>query len=135
MSTGGSSYLKNSKCGTISIIIVVAVLYLFFIRKTVVTTGSPNSQNAPKSADTTTTFSTTAVSNINPASRTYHAQPLPNADPRLPFKTVDSSLFPDLIKTALNHPRKRRMSDLTKDPPNNSLQVSSSKNPSTVFTP
>jgi hypothetical protein len=37
-------------------------------------------------------------------------------------KVVDSQFFPKLVDIAKNHPRKRKMNDLTRNPANNTLQ-------------
>eukprot|EP01041_Mallomonas_annulata_P007078 gene7078-14398_t len=39
------------------------------------------------------------------------------------IKIVNKKYFPSMIESAMKHPRKRKMSDLTKDPQHNSMQI------------
>lgn len=57
------------------------------------------------------------------ASDKYAAGQLRGASKADPVKVVSARLFSEMISTALAHPRKRKMVDLTKDPEQNSLQV------------
>lgn len=55
-------------------------------------------------------------------SQKYAAGSLKGLNTELDVKVLSDSLFSDMIIAAKNHPRKRKMSDLTKDPQRNSLQ-------------
>lgn len=48
---------------------------------------------------------------------------IPSLNPDLPSKVISSKIFDELISTATNHPRKRKMVDLTRDPPTNTMQT------------
>jgi hypothetical protein len=56
-------------------------------------------------------------------SKKYIAGQLDGMDSHQNVKLVHSSIFSKMIDTAKNHPRKRKMIDLTKDPATNSMQV------------
>ena len=56
-------------------------------------------------------------------SNKYAAGPLEGLDNGSNFKVISSKLFPDLLSAARQHPRKRKMTDVTKDPQSNTLQT------------
>lgn len=67
-------------------------------------------------------YATVAPSNIYAAQKGFDSIENSNGNSR-GLKTVDGKLFPKLIETAKNHPRKRKMIDITEDPTKNSLQT------------
>ena len=54
---------------------------------------------------------------------TYSSGAPVNVDPGSDVKEIDAGSFGELIEKARAHPRKRYMTDYTKDPANNELQT------------
>ncbi len=53
----------------------------------------------------------------------YRAESIDSMKPNQSFKVVNSDIFDNLIAKAVQHPRKRKMIDITKDPEDNSMQT------------
>jgi dolichyl-phosphate-mannose--protein O-mannosyl transferase len=53
----------------------------------------------------------------------YSASSINGIDIQNQYKVISSKYFSQKIETARQHPRKRKMFDLTKDPNSNSMQI------------
>jgi len=114
----------------IRICIVVAIFMLVMVvvmgvsspvpaSKTPRWTGESQSynQNSDKIPDSAVVLS--ASSSIGK----YAAGELDGVSKNQDIKVISAAMFPGMIKSAKGHPRKRKMIDLTKDPPKNSIQT------------
>jgi hypothetical protein len=91
-----------------------------------------SSVSASDSAETTTSHiriaeATTAISLgehfAKPNPTLYKAGSVPGLENDRNVKVVSTSYFESLVSNAYSHKRKRKMTDITKDAPNNSLQT------------
>lgn len=76
------------------------------------------------SGDVDTHNNQAAPSNValKPSTK-YSATSIQGVEGNRGVKVVSSNLFPEFIKAAYTHSRKRKMNDLTKDPEVNSMQT------------
>lgn len=86
------------------------VIFLFIYKKTQAVQGAADNVGF-------------ATLNHPPANRAQSSQEALGVNPAARIKAVDPRRFAALIQTASDHPRKRKMTDLTLDPMNNPMQI------------
>ncbi len=84
------------------------------------TSGNRSSKDGGNSNSNTTIIST--LQTIKPSLK-YKANSVAQISPDMSVKVISSDIFQGLIWTAENHPRKRKMTDLTRGPEQKSMQT------------
>jgi hypothetical protein len=102
----------ENKRGCVVLLLLLLVLVLVCVTAMEVVSTSSGDEKTKKTVEMA----------LKP-SKKYSASLMPGVDPESDVKVVSSSIFAELIETAVKHPRGRKMNDLTKDPVHNSMQV------------
>jgi hypothetical protein len=102
-----------------------AILIPIILIVTIIPSGIFTVQTKPPSLHSpiSDTQATAKQQHFVAPSNKYQAGVLSGVDRSLDVKVVSAGAFTDMIATATAHPRKRKMTDLTKDPTSNSMQT------------
>ena len=127
MQRSSSSSLASTMLALILTAITVITIITKYDSKNDTITIHQRQLAVPQEAPSTTTA--TLILQAAPSLTTaivttkYQAGQLPGAESSNGYKEITGSHFPGLIAAATAHKRGRKMNDLTKDPPTNSLQT------------
>lgn len=108
---------KTSLCMITSFFLV-----LFFITLVLCADLVFHQKEAKPSSGMTATTPNTDLTAVAPASK-YAAETMTGITGEMTAKVINSSIFSELIGAATMHPRRRKMTDLTKDPESNTMQT------------